>query len=119
MRFWKCFRCGARCFPICVGPDMRGALDIDLDRTYDEKLWIAEIRLIRSQSHSIIERVDKPPFDQYVCTAEQLYILEKLKEYLVPEQEAGAGVNTGETAGAHRRCGASGSRKAHEFQRRI
>lgn len=24
---------------------------------------------------------------------EQLYILEKLKEYLVPEQEAGAGVN--------------------------
>lgn len=71
-----------------------GALDIDLDRTYDEKLWIAEIRLIRSQSHSIIERVDKPPFDQYVCTAEQLYILEKLKEYLVPEQEAGAGVNT-------------------------
>lgn len=65
----------------------RGTLDIDLDRTYDEKLWIAGIRLIRSRNHSMIEQVERPPFDQYVCTAEQLYILEKLHGYLASEQE--------------------------------
>ncbi|MEI3526084.1 MAG: hypothetical protein V8Q27_08165 [Eubacteriales bacterium] len=63
--------------------------------------------------------MDKPPFDQYVCTAEQLYILEKLKEYLVPEQEAGVGVNPERLPEAQGGHGASGPRKAHEFQRRI
>ena len=67
----------------------QGTLDVDLDRTYDEKLFIAEIHLIRSDHHSMIDEVGRPPFDQYVSSAEQLMILEQLHEYLVPEQEMG------------------------------
>ena len=63
----------------------QGTLDVDLDRTYDEKLFIAEIHLIRSDHHSMIDEVGRPPFDQYVSSAEQLMILEQLHEYLVPE----------------------------------
>ena len=67
----------------------RGTLDVDLDRTYDEKLWIASIHLIRSAQHSMIDQVRQAPFDQYVSSAEELMILEQLHEYLVPEQEMG------------------------------
>ena len=68
----------------------RGNLDVDLDRKYDEKLWIAGIQLIRSERHSIIDRVEKAPFDQYVYSSEQLMILEKLEEFLIP-QDGSAG----------------------------
>ena len=40
----------------------RGTLDVDLDRTYDEKLWIASIHLIRSAQHSMIDQVRQAPF---------------------------------------------------------
>ena len=63
----------------------RGNLDVDLDRKYDEKLWIAGIQLIRSERHSIIDRVERAPFDQYVYSTEQLMILEKLEEFLIPQ----------------------------------
>ena len=63
----------------------RGNLDVDLDRKYDEKLWIAGIQLIRSERHSIIDRVERAPFDQYVYSSEQLMILEKLEEFLIPQ----------------------------------
>lgn len=33
----------------------------------------------------MIDEVGRPPFDQYVSSAEQLMILEQLHEYLVPE----------------------------------
>ena len=56
----------------------RGTLDVDLDRTYDEKLWIASIHLIRSAQHSMIDQVRQAPFDQYVSSAEELMILEQL-----------------------------------------
>ena len=68
----------------------RGNLDVDLDRKYDEKLWIAGIQLIRSVRHSIIDRVERAPFDQYVYSSEQLMILEKLEEFLIP-QDGSAG----------------------------
>ena len=68
----------------------RGNLDVDLDRKYDEKLWIAGIQLIRSERHSIIDRVERAPFDQYVYNSEQLMILEKLEEFLIP-QDGSAG----------------------------
>ena len=68
----------------------RGNLDVDLDRKYDEKLLIAGIQLIRSERHSIIDRVERAPFDQYVYSSEQLMILEKLEEFLIP-QDGSAG----------------------------
>ena len=69
----------------------QGTLDVDLDRTYDEKLFIAEIHLIRSDNHSMIDEVGRPPFDQYVNSAEQLMILEQLHEYLLPVSEQNRG----------------------------
>lgn len=65
----------------------QGTLDVDLDRTYDEKLFIAEIHLIRSDNHSMIDEVGRPPFGQYVTSAEQLMILEQLHEYLPSASE--------------------------------
>ncbi len=65
----------------------QGTLDVDLDRTYDEKLFIAELHLIRSDNHSMIDEVGRPPFDQYVNSAGQLMILERLREYLLPVSE--------------------------------
>ena len=69
----------------------QGTLDVDLDRTYDEKLFIAEIHLIRSDNHSMIDEVGRPPFEQYVNSAEQLMILEQLHEYLLPVSEQNRG----------------------------
>ncbi len=69
----------------------QGTLDVDLDRTYDEKLFIAEIHLLRSDNHSMIDEVGRPPFDQYVNSAEQLMILEQLHEYLLPVSEQNSG----------------------------
>jgi len=61
----------------------QGNLDVDLDKKYDEKLWIAGIHLIRSEHRSMIDSVDRTPFDQYVCNTEQLLIVLKLQEFLV------------------------------------
>lgn len=60
----------------------KGNLDIELDKSYDEKLWIASIRLIRSASNAMIDCIERAPFDQYVCNTEQLMILEKLHQHL-------------------------------------
>lgn len=60
----------------------KGTLDVDLERKFDEKLWIAKIRLIRGNAHALIDCVERSPFDQYICNTEQLLILQKLHEYL-------------------------------------
>ncbi|MDO4261631.1 MAG: hypothetical protein Q4C82_06095 [Eubacteriales bacterium] len=78
----------------------QGTLDVDLDRKYDEKLWIAQIRLIRSENHSMIDRVERPPFGQYVSSTEQLMTLELLHEYLIPEALGAAGEQTLVTGGS-------------------
>ena len=64
-------------------------LDVELDKKYDEKLWIAEIRLLRANMHLLIDHVERAPFDQYVCNTEQLMILEKLHEYLTITSQEG------------------------------
>ena len=61
----------------------KGALDVELDKKYDEKLWIARIQLIRSGNASLIDRIERVPFGQYVCNTQQLMNLEKLHEYIV------------------------------------
>lgn len=63
----------------------KGNLDIELDKSYDEKLWIANIRLIRSSSHAMIDCIERAPFEQYVCNTEQLMILEKLHQHLTED----------------------------------
>lgn len=61
----------------------KGTLDVDLDKKYDEKLWIAKIQIIRSGNAALIDRIERGPFEQYVCSAQQLMTLEKLHEYIV------------------------------------
>ncbi len=68
----------------------RGTMDVEMERRYDEKLWIAEIHLLRSEQYAIIDRIDSAPFEQYVYNAEDLMILEKLHTYM--EKPAAAGV---------------------------
>ncbi len=64
-----------------------GTMDVDLDRNYDEKLFIAQIQLIRSKQHSMIDKVIRVPFDQYVCSTQQLMVLEKLREFICSDTE--------------------------------
>lgn len=58
-----------------------GAMDAELDRTYDEMLMIARIKLLKSGNSSIIDEVSQVPFEQYVYTAQQVMLLQKLEEY--------------------------------------
>lgn len=60
----------------------KGTMDVDLDRGYDEKLMLAQIQLIRSQKHTMIDKIIRTPFDQYVCNTQQLLLLEKLHEFI-------------------------------------
>ena len=69
----------------------KGTLDVELDKKYDEKLWIAKLQLIRSENNSLIDNIEKVPFDQYVSNTEQLMLLEKLHEYIVPSNAVGSG----------------------------
>ena len=71
----------------------KGAMDVELDEKYDEKLWIARIQLIRSGSASLIDYIERVPYGQYVCNTQQLMILEKLREFIVPpvSQNVGEG----------------------------
>jgi hypothetical protein len=62
-----------------------GTLDVDLDSVYDEKLWIAQIHLIRSNNHTLIDYVGHTDLEQHVPAAEELMLLEHLHEYLIPE----------------------------------
>lgn len=70
----------------------KDALDVELDKKYDEKLWIARIQLIRSGNASLIDSIERVPFGQYVCNTQQLMNLEKLHEFIV----APAAENTSE-----------------------
>ena len=60
-------------------------MDVELDRAYDEKLFIAQVDLIRSKQQSMIDKIFRAPFDQYVYNAQQLMVLEKLHEYICEE----------------------------------
>lgn len=62
----------------------KGTLDVDLDRKYDDKLWIASIQMIRSENAALIDGIQRVPFEQYVCNTQQLMMLEKIHEYILP-----------------------------------
>lgn len=91
----------------------RGNLDVDLDRKYDEKLWIAGIQLIRSDRHSIIDRVERAPFDQYVYNSEQLMILEKLEEFLIPQDGPGGRQTVSVQGSSERNVSAAPERRSN------
>lgn len=57
------------------------SMDKKLEESYDEKLWIASINLIRQKSSMIIDKVLPPPFGQYVFNAQQLMYLKMLDQF--------------------------------------
>lgn len=60
----------------------KGTMDVDLDRSFDEKLMLAQIKLICSRQYAMIDKIIRAPFDQYVCSTEQLKVLERLHEFI-------------------------------------
>lgn len=56
-------------------------MDEELSGRYDERLWIARIRLIRQNNSVIIDAVDPPPYNQYCYNAQQLMALRDLQAY--------------------------------------
>lgn len=61
----------------------KGTMDAELDATFDEKLFICKISLIRSGNNVLIDHIEDAPFKQYVYNADQLMIMNKLDDYLV------------------------------------
>ncbi|MEF9864985.1 MAG: hypothetical protein RR576_02825 [Oscillospiraceae bacterium] len=56
-------------------------MDKTLNESYDEKLWIAKITLIRQNSAVIIDKVSPAPFSQYRYNPQQLMTLRRLKAF--------------------------------------
>ncbi|MEG0338361.1 MAG: hypothetical protein RR573_00430, partial [Oscillospiraceae bacterium] len=56
-------------------------MDKTLNESYDEKLWIAKITLIRQNSAVIIDKITPAPFLQYRYNSQQLMILRRLKTF--------------------------------------
>lgn len=57
------------------------SMDTELEESYDERLWLARVRLIRQGNAVIIDRVDPAPYGQYCYNAQQLMMLRRLAEY--------------------------------------
>lgn len=57
------------------------AMDKTLAESYDTRLWIAKINLIRQRSSTIIDSIAPPPFGQYCYNAQQVMALSRLKAY--------------------------------------
>lgn len=68
----------------CYGRPM----DKELMDSYDQRLWIARLLLIRRGSQAIVDRVLPPPFDQFSYNAQQLMILRRLERYYPLPQNA-------------------------------
>lgn len=94
------------------------SMDQELEESYDERLWLARVRLIRQGSSVIIDRVESAPWGQYCYNAQQLMTLRRLEEYYPAEAgetpapaASGAGaVHTGVSAeraeaARHTACG--------------
>lgn len=60
------------------------SMDTELEESYDERLWLARVRLIRQGNAVIIDRVDPVPYGQYCYNAQQLMMLRRLSEYYPP-----------------------------------
>lgn len=65
----------------CLAHLYSKSMDKLLEESYDERLWIAKINLIRQDEQVIIDSVAPPPFGQYTYNAQQLMLLRRLEQY--------------------------------------
>lgn len=66
---------------LCVGSGYQKAMDKHLSETYDQRLWIAKINLIRQNTKVIIDSVSPAPFAQYSYNAQQIMLLHQLERF--------------------------------------
>ena len=66
------------------------SMDTELEESYDERLWLARVRLIRQGSSVIIDRVEPAPWGQYSYNAQQLMTLRRLEEFYPGRETAAA-----------------------------
>ncbi len=64
------------------------AMDTQLAESYDERLWLARVRLIRQGSSAIIDSVDPAPWAQYSYNAQQVMMLRRLENFYPAAQAA-------------------------------
>lgn len=57
------------------------AMDVTLEEEYDNKIYLAKLHLIRMEDRILVERIEEVPFKQYVYSANQLMLLNHLREY--------------------------------------
>ena len=77
------------------------AMDTQLAESYDERLWLARVRLIRQGTAVIIDSVDPAPWAQYSYNAQQMMMLRRLEAYY-PANVRAASVQAAPAAGTAR-----------------
>ena len=67
------------------------SMDKTLSESYDERLWIAKITLLRQNTSVLIDSVSSVPFRQYSYNAQQLMTLRQLEHFLPESRPVGPG----------------------------
>ncbi|MEG1972278.1 MAG: hypothetical protein RR315_03890, partial [Oscillospiraceae bacterium] len=73
-------------------------MDKVLGDSYDERLWIAKISMLRQNTSVIIDSISPPPFQQYSYNSQQLMALRRLEAFY-PKEKAAASSQLAPTAG--------------------
>ena len=66
---------------LIVENSYKTAMDVEIEETYDNKIYLAKLYLIRSNERILLDRIEEVPFKQYVYSTSQIMLLEELKEY--------------------------------------
>jgi len=70
------------------------SMDKLLSDSYDSKLWLAKINIIKTTGQYIVDSVEPAPFSQYVYNAEQLMLIKRVLEYYPNEKMQGTVINS-------------------------
>lgn len=57
------------------------AMDIEIENSYDDRIYLAKLNVIRLGDRVLLNNLEEVPFEQYVFSAEQLMLFENLKKF--------------------------------------
>ncbi len=66
---------------LCIADWYQKAMDKNLAESYDQRIWIAKINLIRQNSNIMVERIAPVPFAQYSYNPQQMMLLHQLAPF--------------------------------------
>lgn len=81
---------------ICLNQDLlsavvensyKTAMDIEIENSYDDRIYLAKLNLIRMGERVLLNHVEEVPFEQYVYSAKQLMLFENLKKFCPETRE--------------------------------